>query len=106
MVKKNPYGNFPITLYDNNTGLKLTRKQIESKDFLSDAFIPRRQFYPNHISEELHKKNALKYEELAKKINLMDEKFVDIDDIVAILSEIETSSKNQWKGNRPIAILK
>lgn len=106
MVKRNPYENFPIKFYDNNTGLKLTRKQIESKDFLSDAFIPRRQFYPNHISEELHKKNALKYKELAKKINLMNEKLVDIDDIVAILSEIETSSKNQWKGNRPIAILK
>lgn len=106
MVKRNPYENFPIKLYDNNTGIKLTRKQIESKDFLSDAFIPRKQFYPNHISEELHKKNAKKYIELAEKINAMDGNMVDLDDLIEILYEIETSSKNQWKWNRPIAILK
>ena len=106
MVKRNPYSTFPIKFYDNSTGLKLTRKQIESKDFLGDVFIPRRQFYPNHISEELHTKNAAKYEELGEKINLMDGKMVNIDVVLRILSEIETSSKNQWKGNRPIAILK
>jgi len=106
MVKRNPYNTFPIKFYDNSTGLKLTRKQIESKDFLWDVFVPRRQFYPNHISQELHEKNATKYEKLEQIIRSMNWKSVPLEDVVIILSQIKTSSKNQWKWNRPIAILK
>ena len=97
MVRRYPYDAFPITFYDYDTGMRLTRPQIESKDFLSDIFIPRKQFYPNHISEEVHKKNSKRYDELAKLIQEMDGKLVDIESVVHILSKIDTTSKNQWK---------
>jgi hypothetical protein len=81
MVKRYPYENFPIRFYDNGTGLRLTRPQIESKSFLSDVFIPQKQFYPNGISEEAHIKNARKYESLGETIKNMNGKLIDIDSI-------------------------
>lgn len=106
MVRRYPYDAFPITFYDYDTGMRLTRPQIESKDFLSDVFIPRKQFYPNNISEEIHKKNAKKYHELWVIIHEMDGKLIDLEAIIKVLSEIDTTSKNQWKDWRPVAILK
>lgn len=99
MVRRYPHENFPIRFYDNGTGLRLTRPQIESKSFLSDVFIPRKQFYPNNISEEVHVKNARKYEELRTTIESMDGQLIDIDIIAKILSQIDTTSTsgNPWK---------
>ena len=97
MVRRYPTDTFPITFYDYNTGLRLTRPQIESKDFLSDIFIPRKQFYPNNISEEAFQKNAKVYEDMANEISAMDSQLVDVEDVIKLLERIETTSKNQWK---------
>jgi hypothetical protein len=105
MVRRYPTDTFPITFYDYNTGLRLTRPQIESKDFLSDIFIPRKQFYPNNISEEAFQKNAKVYEDMASEISSMDGQLVDAEDVIKLLERIETTSKNQWKDWKFVAIL-
>ena len=105
MVRRYPNDTFPITFYDYNTGLRLTRPQIESKDFLSDIFIPRKQFYPNNISEEAFQKNAKIYADLASEISTMDNQLVDVEDIIKLLERIETTSKNQWRDWKFVGIL-
>lgn len=113
MVRRYPYSEFPIKFYDSTWTLRLTRPQIESKSFLQNVFIPRRQFYPNHISEVLHIKNATRYEDIEKILtdNSPIEKYkdwvlVDFSIVDKILNLIDTSSSNQWRWNSPVAILK
>ncbi|EKE27565.1 MAG: hypothetical protein ACD_3C00192G0010 [uncultured bacterium (gcode 4)] len=112
MVRVNPKNDFPIKFFNKNWSLRFTRPQIESKSFLSNIFIPRRQFYPNFISEENHIQNAKYYLEIENTLKSVSpiedfENWVLVNNEVInnILRKITSSSTNQWKGEQPIDIL-
>lgn len=113
MVSANPYEDFPIKYYDKTWKLRFTRPNVESKSFLSNVFIPRKQFYPNHISFELHKENERFYETIQNLLGQLGDQerlegewiLVDLGFVQQILGYIKTSSTNKWQDGKVAEML-